>query len=214
MSRTLTSTDTNTARIGQVALGLLWLTDGSLQFQPYMFGKTFITGVILPATRGQPGIIGAPIAWIANLIDPYVALFNAGAATLQVLIGLGLLYRPTVKLAMLVSVVWASGIWFAGEGLGMLFTGTASPLTGAPGAASLYLLAALICWPPIGGPVGQARRAAAARWCWSAVWLGSALLWLLPANDGAASIHDAIAIAPTGAGWLSGVLTVDGHAGW
>lgn len=211
MSRKFTSADSKVARIGQVALGLLWLTDGALQFQPYMFGRTFITGVILPASRGQPGIIGAPIVWIANLVDPHVALFNAGAATLQVLIGLGLLYRPTVKLSLLVSLVWASGIWFAGEGLGMIFTGTASPLTGAPGAALLYLLAGLICWPPTGA-VGQARRDAAARWCWSAVWLGSALLWLLPANDGAASIHDAIATAPAGAGWLSSILTWLAHA--
>jgi hypothetical protein len=211
MSGKFTSTDAKIARIGQVALGLLWLTDGALQFQPYMFGRTFITGVILPASRGQPGMIGAPIVWIANLVDPYIALFNAGAATLQVLIGLGLLFRRTVKLSLLVSVVWASAIWFAGEGLGMLFTGTASPLTGAPGAALLYLLAGLICWPPTGAVV-RARRDAAARWCWSAVWLGSALLWLLPANDGAASVHDAIATAPAGAGWLSSILTWVAHA--
>ena len=75
----------------------------------------------------------------------------------------------------------------------------------------LYLLAGLICWPP-GGAVGQARRDAAARWCWSAVWLGSALLWLLPANIGAASIHDAIAAAPAGTSWLSRILTSLAHA--
>ncbi|MGH2869417.1 MAG: hypothetical protein ACRDNK_17870 [Solirubrobacteraceae bacterium] len=211
MSRQLGPAETNIARTGQVALGLLWLADGALQFQPYMFGKTFVTGVILPASHGQPGIIGGPIVWIADLVEPRVALFNAGAATLQALIGLGLLYRPTVKLSLLVSFVWAGGIWFAGEGLGMIFTGTASPLTGAPGAALLYLLAGLICWPP-GDAVGQTRRDAAARWCWSAVWLGSALLWLLPANDGAASIHDAIATAPAGTSWLSGILTSAAHA--
>jgi len=211
MFRKFTLTDTKATRGGQVALGLLWLTDGALQFQPYMFGRTFITGVILPASRGQPGIVGAPIIWIANLVAPHVALFNAGAATLQVLIGLGLLYRPTVKLSLLVSFVWASGIWFAGEGLGMIFTGSASPLMGAPGAALLYLLAGLICWPPTGA-VGQARREAAARLCWSAVWLGSALLWLLPANDGATSIHDAIATAPSGADALSSVLIWLAHA--
>ena len=188
-------------RVGQVALGLLWLTDGALQFQPYMFGRTFITGVILPAAAGQPGIIGGPITWIARLIQPQVALFNGGAATLQVLIGLGLLYRPTVKPALLVSLVWASSIWFAGEGLGMIFTGSANPLTGAPGAASLYIVAALLCWP-----AGGRRIYLAARSCWLIVWLVSATLWLLPANDGAGSLHDAIASAPSGAHWLSGLL--------
>lgn len=188
-------------RVGQVALGLLWLTDGALQFQPYMFGRTFITGVILPAAAGQPGIIGGPITWIARLIQPQVALFNGGAATLQVLIGLGMLYRPTVKPALLVSIVWASSIWFAGEGLGMIFTGTSDPLTGAPGAASLYIVAGLLCWP-----AGGRRIYLAVRSCWLIVWLVSATLWLLPANDGAGSLHDAIAGAPSGAHWLSGLL--------
>ena len=145
------------------------------------------------------------------MIEPHVALFNAGAATLQVLIGLGLLFRPAVKLSLLVSFAWACGIWFAGEGLGMIFTGAASPLTGAPGAALIYLLAGLACWPAE-GLVGKAGDDAAVRWCWSAVWLGAAVLWLLPANDGTAATHDAIASAPSGAGWLSGILTFVAHA--
>lgn len=205
-----THAEAKIARAGQVALGLLWLADGALQCQPWMFRSTFVTGVLLPASQGQPGIIGRPMVWIANLVEPRVALFNASAAALQILIGLGLLYRRTVKFSLLVSFVWASGIWYAGEGLGMLFTGAASPLTGAPGAALLYVLAGLICWPP-GGAVGQARRAAAARWCWSALWLSSAVLWLLPANDDAASVHDAIAAAPAGPGWLARILSSLAH---
>jgi hypothetical protein len=170
-----------------------------------MFGRTFVTGVILPASRGQPGFVGGPIVWISSVIEPQVAVFNAGAATLEFLIGIGLLYRPAVKLALLVSFAWACGIWFAGEGLGMILTGTASPLTGAPGAAPLYVLAGLACWP-IEGAAREASRDAAVRWCWSALWLGAALLWLLPANDGAASTHDSIVTAPSGAGWLSGLM--------
>ncbi|HEU5442483.1 MAG TPA: hypothetical protein VFU61_01580, partial [Steroidobacteraceae bacterium] len=107
------------ARAGQISLGLLWLIDGGLQFQPYMFGKSFVTGVLLPSAAGQPGFIGAPIGWVAHLIEPHVALFNAFAATLEVLIGLGLLHRRTVGAALAVSFAWAAGIWFGGEGLGM-----------------------------------------------------------------------------------------------
>jgi hypothetical protein len=92
----------------------------------------------------------------------------------------------------------------------MIFTGTASPLTGAPGAAILYLLAGLICWP-VNGAAEKARRDVAVRRCWSGLWLGAALLWLLPANDGAGSTHDAIATTPSGAGWLSGLLTSVEH---
>ncbi len=196
-------------------LGLLWLADGVMQFQPYMFGRTFITGVILPNASGQPGVIRTPIIWIAGLIEPGVAVFNGVAAALQVAIGLGLFYRRTVKPALLVSFLWATGIWFAGEGFGMLFTGTASPLTGAPGAALLYILAGLMCWPPaasipasgsklvrLRGRIGEP----AARFAWAGIWLGSAALWLLPANDGAEAVHDAIAAVPSGAAWLSNVL--------
>jgi hypothetical protein len=201
------------ARLGQVALGLLWLIDGLLQFQPYMFGKTFITGVILPNASGQPGIIGSPITWIANLIEPHVALFNAFAATLQVLIGLGLLVRRTVKPALMASFGWAIGIWVTGEGLGMIFTGEANPATGAPGAALLYIVAGVMCWPRAHAadrPGDETSSALGltgergARWAWAALWLGSAVLWLLP--DAGSSMHDAVDAAPSGAGWLSRLL--------
>ena len=209
-------------RLGQVVLGLLWLMDGLLQFQPYMFGKTFITGVLLPNAAGQPGIIASPITWIANLIEPHVVIFNAFAATLQVLIGLGLLYRRTVKPALLASFGWAIGIWFTGEGLGMIFTGGANPLTGAPGAALLYILAGVICWPRAErSPERTARARIKAygllgehrtRLAWTALWLGSAVLWLLPANSSANATHDAIAAVPSGAGWLTSILNTPANA--
>jgi hypothetical protein len=201
------------ARRSQIGLGLLWLIDGILQFQPYMFGKAFVTGVLLPSAAGQPGVIATPITWIAHLIEPDVAVFNAFAASLQVLIGIGLLYRPTVKTALAISFAWALGIWFAGEGIGMLFTGSASPLTGAPGAALVYVLAALLCWPrevqarPLrGGRVRGLISEHGGRAIWSATWFGCAMLWLLPANSSAGAVHDAIAGAPSGAGWLSRLL--------
>jgi hypothetical protein len=203
------------ASCGRIALGLLWLIDGLLQFQPYMFAKTFITGVILPNAVGQPSFIGAPITWIAHLIEPHVVLFNAFAATLQVLIGVGLLYRRTAKPALLASFAWALGVWFSGEGLGMIFTGDASPLSGAPGAALLYVLVGALCWPrSLREDERQTRRAGrlgligerGARIAWAGLWLGSALLWLLPANDGANSVSQAITDVPSGAGWLTSIL--------
>ena len=125
----------------QVALGLIWLTDGVLQLQPFMFTRSFVTQIITPNTIGQPRFVAWPITLAEHLIEPRVALFNAFVATLQILIGLGLLYRPTVKVALLSSFAWALGVWWIGEGLGGLFTGAASPLTGAPGAALLYVFA-------------------------------------------------------------------------
>jgi hypothetical protein len=196
----------------QIALGLIWLIDGALQLQPFMFGRAFVTQIIAPNETGQPGLVALPIKLAAHLIEPRIALFNLFAVTIQVLIGIGLIYRPTAKAALLTSFGWALGVWWIGEGLGGLFTGTASPLTGAPGAALLYMLAGLIAWPQArrrtgrtaaGGLLGE-RGALTA---WALLWLGSAALWLLPANRADDAVHDAVASAPSGARWLSSIHT-------
>jgi hypothetical protein len=197
-----------TERRLQIALGLIWLVDGVLQLQPSMFTRSFVTQIIAPNTAGQPAFVAWPIRLAEHLIEPRVAVFNAFAATLQILIGLGLLYRPTAKVALLGSLAWALGVWWIGEGLGGLFTGGASPLTGAPGAALLYVPASLIA----GGILGRRGTLAA----WAVLWLGSAALWMLPANRSANAVRDQIADAPSGAGWLSRVAahvasTAAGH---
>jgi hypothetical protein len=207
----LTSTPTfGAARKLQIALGLIWLTDGALQLQPFMFGRSFVTQVIAPNEVGQPGFVADPISLVAHLIEPRVVLFNWFAATIQLLIGLGLIYRPTVKAALLTSFGWAVGVWWIGEGLGGLFTGASSPLTGAPGAALLYVLAGLIVWPRTGSHTsridpGGLLGERGARGAWALLWIGSAALWLLPANRTGAAVHDAIANAPSGARWLSSI---------
>jgi hypothetical protein len=198
---------TRVQRAGQIALGVIWLIDGALQYQPYMFHRSFITGVILPNAQGQPGIVASPITWIAHLIAPHVAVFNAFAATIQVLIGLGLIAgRRWVKPALLASFAWAAGIWFTGEGLGAVLTGNADPLTGAPGAALLYIVAGLIVWPAGERRLGLIGERGG-RLAWAALWASSAVLWLMPANDGAASVHNAVAAVPSGVGWLTSVLS-------
>ena len=194
----------------QIALGVIWLLDGALQLQPFMFTQSFVTQIIAPNTIGQPGFVAGPIKLIEHLIEPRVALFNVFAATIQILIGVGLLYRPTVRAALLTSFAWAFGVWWIGEVLGGLFTGTASPLTGAPGAALLYILAGLIAWPRAHSHTRRnTARGALAEWgalgAWAFLWLGSAALWLLPANRSADAVHDQIANAPSGASWLSSI---------
>jgi hypothetical protein len=211
-------------RAGQSALGLVWLLDGALQFQSYMFGKTFVTGVLLPNASGQPAFIASTITWIAHAIEPHVTVFNAFAATVQVLIGLGLLYRKTVGPALLLSFAWAGGIWLTGEGLGGFFNDTANPLTGAPGAVLLYVLVGLMVWPKGLGLVPERLVPArvgrlltvrggefgllgvrGARVAFAALWGMFGLLWLLPANDSANAVSSAISSAPTGTGWLTSI---------
>ncbi len=58
---------------------------------------------------------------------------NAAFAAIQLLLALGIAWRPTVKLALGASVLWALGVWWLGEGLGEVLNSAASPVSGALG---------------------------------------------------------------------------------
>ena len=102
----------------QLALALIWLLDGALQFQPYMFSRGFASQVIAPAGAGNPGWIAGPVAWTAAQISDHMVLANASFAAVQVAIGLGILCPRTTRLALATSLPWAIGVWWLGEGLG------------------------------------------------------------------------------------------------
>ena len=126
---------------------------------------------------------------------------NTAFALIQVTIGIGLFYRPTVKLAIAVSCAWAFGVWWFGEAFGMMFMTMASPLTGAPGAVLLYALIGLLVWPGT-GPGGLLReRGARAAWC--ALWLVMAYLWLQTPSSNPGAISALLMHAPSGMVWLS-----------
>jgi hypothetical protein len=174
----------------QVASGVIWLADAALQFQPYMFTRAFVSQVIGPAAAGNPPLVAGPISWSAGLIMRHLVICNAGFATVQLLLGVGLLWRPAVRAALAASIVWAAGVWWIGEGLGGVLTGTASPFTGAPGAAVLYVFLALLTWPP--GPGGASARGSVATSgrlgatapvaIWGLLWASLAATAIQPAN--------------------------------
>jgi hypothetical protein len=92
-------------------------------------------------------VIAGPITWSADLMARHIVVCNALFASIQLLLAVGLLYRPTAKVALAASIPWALGVWWIGEGFGGLLAGTGNPLTGAPGAAVLYVFLALLAWP-------------------------------------------------------------------
>ncbi|HLM95036.1 MAG TPA: hypothetical protein VK283_01905 [Acidimicrobiales bacterium] len=181
-------------RTVQIGLAIIWLFDGILQLQPKMFGPAFADQVIRPSASGQPSLVAWPIDEMARLVSAHPAASNWIFAAVQILIGIGLLRRDTVRPALALSFVWAAGVWCFGEGFGMLLTGAASPLSGAPGAVLLYAVIGILVWPPriprvdatqmqpatAGGPVGELGG----RVAWAVIWLAMAALWLFPANDG------------------------------
>jgi hypothetical protein len=198
-------------RVLQLALAGVWLLDGVLQFQAFMFSKGF--GQMLVSTAaGNPGVVARPITWNAALVEHHAVLLNAIFATIQLLVGIGIAWRPAVRLALGASIAWSLAVWWFGEGLGMVLTGNASPVGGAPGAVILYALLAVLLWPadrgavPFTGSFTAARAvgAPAARAVWLVLWLSLAYLALLPANRAPQALHDMIAgMAGGEPGWLA-----------
>jgi hypothetical protein len=195
----------------QVALGAIWLLDAALQYQPYMFSRAFATGVIEPAGAGSPGFVASPVMFAGQFMLHNEVAFNAVFATIQLALGMGLLYRRTVRAALAGSIIWALSIWWLGEGLGGIFTSTATPVTGAPGAALLYALIAVLAWPAR-SPEARGTSVAAggllggrpARLAWLALWGGSAYFLLLPPNRAPGALRATIAAGTAGQpGWIA-----------
>jgi hypothetical protein len=194
----------------QLGLAAIWLLDGVLQFQSFMFTKAF--GQMIGATSSDnPVIVSHAINWNAALVEHHLVLLNAIFATVQLLLGLGIAYRPTVRLALAASIVWALGVWWFGEGLGGVLSGAADPVNGAPGAVIIYALLAVLLWPsdrPSGAPApfvaARAVGAQVARALWLVLWGSLAYFALTPANRAPQALHDMIAGMASGEpGWLA-----------
>ena len=189
----------------QICLGLLWLLDAALQYQPFMFGSGFVTKGIEPATAGNPVAIVSSVTWASHVMLRHVAVFNAMFASIQLLLAIGFFFRRTVKLALAASIVWALSVWWFGESLGGVFTG-ASPLAGLPGAVALYALIAIVLWPA--GPLG----ATGANFLWLALWGGLAHYLLLPANRASDAITHLLSAADGQPTWVAATMAMFAHA--
>lgn len=171
----------------QLALATLWLLDGMLQFQPFMYGMGFAE-TLAGVARSNPKVIAVPIAWAASLVGHHPVATDTAFAAIQVLLGLGIACRATVRPALATSVVWAGGVWWFGEGLGGVLNGTASPVNGAPGAVILYAVLAVLLWPAVdrggSGPFVAAGAVGgrAAKALWLLLWGGLAYLAVMPVN--------------------------------
>lgn len=210
-TETVPATETPDARRAlQLALAATWLLDAVLQYQPFMFTKAF-AAMLAGTADGNPPLIAGPITWNAALVGHHLAALNSVFATIQLLLGLGIAFRPTVRAALAASVAWSLSVWWLGEGLGGVLNGTASPLNGAPGAAIIYALLAVLLWPadrstPAPFTAARAVGAHAARAVWLVLWLSLAYFALTPANRAPQAISAMIAGMGTGQPrWLSAI---------
>ena len=155
----------------QITLGVLWLADGALQLQPFMFGRGFVNQILMPAYMGSPAGVTGPAMAFTRLVLHAPAAWNAAFAITQLLLGAG-----AAVAARRAGGDWpaaSSGRWPCGgsaRAWAACSAASASPLTGAPGAVILYALLAVLAWPPRPGARAgltagtPARSPRAARW--------------------------------------------------
>lgn len=228
----LGSPDTKDGRIGtasmesrfdgrrrlQLVLATVWLLDGVLQLQPFMFtpGSKGFSGMLAGTAAGNPAWVSRTITWNSSVVNHHAVSMDAVFAVVQILIGLGIAWRPTLKPALGLSIVWSVGVWWFGEGLGGVLHGAGSPVAGGPGAVLFYALLAVLLWPTDrvdtspGFIAARGVDATAAKVIWVVVWVGLALLSLLGAGRSPQGLHTTINTLNAGQpGWLSGI---DKHA--
>jgi hypothetical protein len=192
----------------QLVLAGVWLLDAVLQFQAFMFSKGF-SQMLGGTAAGNPAVIANPINWSAKIIAEHGTATNAIFAFIQLAIGLGIAWRPTLKLALGASIAWALGVWWFGEGLGGVLSGAGGPANGAPGAVIIYALLAVLLWPGRRGraapfAAGQFTGANVARALWLVLWGSLAYMALLPATRAPKALGGMVSGMASGQpGWLS-----------
>jgi hypothetical protein len=210
----------------QCALGVIWVVDGLLKFQPDLFRSSFVSDVISPMAAGQPSLVASSINHTATLLSHGTTVWVALFGLIEIAIGVALFFRRAVKPALVASFIWGAGIYLFGEGFGMVLTGQTSPLQGAPGAVCFYLLLGVLVWPKADRADDRMRTGAdssaagrgvlggtGSQLAWAAVWLFEAIIWLFPFNRTTNSITDQLTDAAHGEpGWYAHILTSTGHA--
>ncbi len=218
------STDTRLAwrppddrRVLQLVLATIWLFDAVLQLQPIMFTRQFANLMIAPTANGNPGPVAHSITWAARVIAHHSVATDAAFAAIQLLLGLGIAWRPTVKAALAASIVWSCLVWWFGEGLGgVISTTTAGTVSGAPGPVLIYAVLAVLLWPTDRAGVNPSFTAARAvgeriaRLIWVLVWGGLGFFALLGPNRSADGLRDLVSGLSSGEPrWLA---RLDRHA--
>jgi hypothetical protein len=209
-----------------MALGVIWIFDGLLKFQPALFKPDFVNIVIRPMAIGQPTVIASSINHMANFLSHEATMWVAVFGLTEVVIGAAMLSKRTVKPALVVSFIWGASIFLFGEGFGMVFTGHTSPLAGAPGAVCFYVLLGVMVWPKedrnpnrvrIGVDSSAAGRGpfggTGALLVWAAIWIFEAVIWMFPANRTGNAITNQMSSTAAGEpGWYAHLLNSFGHA--
>jgi hypothetical protein len=175
-------------------------------------GPDGFSGMLRATAAGNPSWIAHTITWNASLNVHQPVLTNGIFSGVQFMIAFGIAWRPTCRAALALSVVWSLLVWWFGEGLGGVFTGTATPFGGGPGAVLYYALLAAVLWPMTtagrASPFVAARAlgVSTARILWTSVWTLLAVLTVVGHGRSPVALHDLVEETRAGEpGWLVGL---------
>ncbi len=134
----------------RIGFGLLWILDGILQAQPGM-AVGLPSQVIEPTAQSSPTWVQHLVNWAGTTWSYHPIQAAAAAVWIQVGIGVWLLLARNGRLSQLgasAAVGWGLVVWVFGESFGGIFAPGLSWLTGAPGAALCYSVAAALLLLP------------------------------------------------------------------
>jgi cytochrome oxidase Cu insertion factor (SCO1/SenC/PrrC family) len=129
-----------------IGFGTLWLFDAFLQAQPKM-AVGLPSLVIEPAAASSPAWVQHLVNWAGTTWSYHPVQAGAAAVWIQAGIGIWMVAAPRgamSRLAGLVGAGWALVVWVFGESFGGIFAPGLTWLTGAPGAAAVYVVAGLL----------------------------------------------------------------------
>jgi hypothetical protein len=182
----------------RLVLATLWLLDGVLQLQPFMFsrGSDGFSGMLRATAAGNPSWIAHAITWNASIVDHHPVLTDALFAGLQFLIGFGIAWKRTSRGALVLSMGWSIAVWWFGEGLGALFSGGDTTFGGGPGGVLFYAVLAVLLWPTPGSdePFVAARAVGvvAAKAIWAVIWIVMAVLAVVGSGRSPVALRDLV----------------------
>lgn len=207
---TATSRPRDVQRTFQLLLATVWLLDAVLQIQPFMFtpGADGFSGMIGGLAAGNPTWIAHTITWNASIVANHPVITNAAFALIQFVIAFGIVWRRSCKLALGLSIVWALGVWWFGEGLGGVLAGNGTPFGGGPGGVLFYALLAVLLWPRSGSDdefvAARFLGRKGAQRVWVVTWCALAVLSVVGSGRSPQALQELVTGMASGQpGWLA-----------
>ena len=186
------------------------MLDAALQFQPFMFGQGFVEHLHPGQRPGQPFVIGDLITHVGHFLAPDIAVWNTLFALIQLAIGVGLLFRRTVRPALASPSSGSSASGSSARAWACCSPVRPPRSPARPGSVLIYGLLGLMAWPRprpaaaversdrprrrrlLGRRPGH-RRIVTPLAVWAGYWSLAAVLFLLPDNRTSTSMQSAIA---------------------